>query len=176
MFSKSIALSMTICLTCIFGISGAYADDKILIMPQDLIEIAEKNGYEQVDDFYNLPSMLEPCYLYGYKEGDQENSAVFWVRKMDEKKRKVYLLFVSRKFAHEQFEVDEVLSWGKYGSGLSFFKDTTMTLEDFHLLYDQNVKGPREVSLSAQGIKMYYDGLVELLYKYKNQWYVREYH
>ena len=176
MFSKSIALSMTICLTCTLGISVGYADDKILIMPMDLVEIAEKNGYEQINDFYNLPGMLEPCYLYGYKEGDRENSAVFWVRKKDEKKRKVYLLFVSRKFAHEQFEVDEILAWGKYGRGLSFFENTTMKLEYFHLLYDQDIKGPSDVSLSGQGIKLYYDCVAQYLYKYDNKWYIREYH
>ncbi|UCE67637.1 MAG: hypothetical protein JSU85_06415 [Candidatus Zixiibacteriota bacterium] len=81
MLGKSTLLVMVICMI-LSGISfNAYGNDKILIMPKELVEIAEINGYEQVDDFYNLPGMLEPCYIYGYKEGDQENSAVFWVKK-----------------------------------------------------------------------------------------------
>ncbi len=176
MLSKSTVLLMAVCTIIISVISGAYADDKILIMPKDLVEIAEKNGYEQVDDFYNLPSMLEPCYLYGYKEGDKENSAVFWVRKKDEKRRQVYLFFVSRNFFHEPFSVDEILPSGKYGSGLSFFQDPTMMLDEFRLLKDPNVNGPKEVHLSGKGIRQYYDGKTELLYKYNNQWYVRDYH
>jgi hypothetical protein len=176
MLRKSTLSVMAIGLIFSAIISNAYGDDKILIMPKELVDIAEINGYEQVDDFYNLPGMLEPCYIYGYKEGDQENSAVFWVKKKGEKKRKVYLFFVSRKSWNEQYIVDEILGWGKYGRGLSFFADTTMILDDFHLLYDQNTKGPRGVLLSAKGIKLYYDGVVQLLYKYNNKWYVRDFH
>ena len=152
-----------------------YGDNRILIMPKDLIRIAEKNGYEQVDDFYNLPGMLEPCYIYGYKEGDKENSAVFWVKKKNEDQRKVYLFFISRKLRYEPFNVDEILPWGKYGSGLSLFQDTTMTLNEFRLLDDQNIKGP-EVRLPGNCIRQYYDGKIEILCKYEGRWYQKSYH
>jgi hypothetical protein len=165
MLRKSTLSVMAIGLIFSAIISNAYADDKILIMPKDLVEIAEKNGYEQVDDFYNLPGMLEPCYLYGYKEGDKKNSAVFWVKKKGERKRSVYLFFVSRKFAHEQYTVEEILHGGKYGYGLSLFQDTTMTLDEFHLNDDYDVKGPKDVSLSGQGIKVFYDGAGEFMYR-----------
>jgi hypothetical protein len=148
---------------------------QVIIMPMDLVEIAERNGYTQVEDFYELPGMVEPCYLYGYKEGHKENSAVFWVRKKGESKRKVYLFLVSREFGYKPFNVDEILPGGKYGSGLSFFQDTTMTLDEFHLLGDYTVKGPKDVHVSGKGIRQYYDGMLELLYKYNNQWYIKQY-
>ncbi|UCE65478.1 MAG: hypothetical protein JSU85_11480 [Candidatus Zixiibacteriota bacterium] len=149
---------------------------QVIIMPMELVEVAEKNGYTQVEDFYELPGMVEPCYIYGYKEGHKENSAVFWARKKDDNERNVCLLFVSRPFGYEPFKIDEVLHGGKYGRGISFFQDTNMTLDEFQLYGDYRVSGPHGVRLTGKGIRLYYDGVVEFLYKYEGKWYMLAYH
>ncbi len=61
-------------------------------LPLDLSEVAKKHNCKEIANFLNLPGMIEPPYVYGYLNGEKENSAVFWCE--DNRSDKKSLLFI----------------------------------------------------------------------------------
>src|SRR5438876_359289 len=70
----------------------AHGYAEILVMPQDLVEEARRNGCEQVTDFFARPGFLDPPYAYGYAPGLPEKSTVFWCQRGEGDQRKFWLV------------------------------------------------------------------------------------
>jgi len=153
-------------------VSAGDSPEKCLVMPPSLVELAERNGFEQICDFYTLlPGVLEPPFVFGYIKGETtEYSAAFWCRKNDIKdtsKEKYYLVFATRGF-WGKYSIEDTVSWS-YPAGLSLTKDSLLTLDNFHFISDLNVHGPIDVKLEDYGIKSYYEGHAKVFYRHEGK-------
>lgn len=151
-------------------------------MPQQLYDVAKLNGYDQIDGFYTQTAdALNPCFTYGYYSDDNQkgkyNSAVFWCKKQDGKENEYYLLIASKPSQFDAMTIKDVIPWRKSNrvGGLSLYKDTTSTLDNFFYIDDETT-GPSNVKLHDKVIRSEYSGLVIEFYKYKGRWLVRRFH
>jgi len=152
------------------------AYDQALLMPEDLVEFAEKNGCGQIDDFYkNRPGMLKPPYAYGYFSGPEENSAVFWCQKKERDKRSFFLLTMFEDKQHELARCPVKIEWNNYPGGLSIYTDRQTTLEGFVYLKDPKKKLAKG-NLTNNAIRSEYDGVEIIFYCYKGEWLIRQRH
>src|SRR2546422_11095056 len=88
-------LLATVAILASITCESAYSETAI--MPQELIEFAEKNNCTQLSDFFDRrPGPVNPPYVYGYLPGDEENSAVFWCKNTEPSKHLFSLVFVVR--------------------------------------------------------------------------------
>ena len=152
---------------------------KILIMPQDLVELAEKNGYTQVDNFYSLRGDvgINPCFVYGHISNEDDSDAlmkaVFLCRKIGEEDEwDSHMIISSIKYGN--LTLDEIIDNVLLG-GISIIKDTTATLDEFHYLSKYNLEsGPIGVKLTNEIIRIdNNDGLADDYYKYEGKWLIR---
>jgi hypothetical protein len=164
---KSVLLSAAIALLVLSESSG---QSEVKIMPSELLEYAEWNGCSQVSDFYEKrPGPVNPPFVYGYLEGSEEDSAVFWC----ETKNAYFLMFKFKKSEHELAKCPYKIEWDGHVGGLSLYRDKNATLKDFVYLKDAKRKVLENVRLSHNAIRSYYDGLEHLLYCYKGEWLIR---
>ncbi len=157
-------------------ISISYGEDQrpCQVIPNELLKLAKQKGYEQVTDFYmNRFGMVNPLYVYGYLPGDEENSAAFWCQKIQNGKKKYFLVFMFKKRNHELCNCPDVIEWRNPPGGLSIYKNANTTLDGFVYMNDQKKKVPKNVRLTNNAIRSYYDGLEEIFYCYKGEWLVR---
>ena len=146
----------------------------VLIMPEELVEFAEKNGCSQVDDFYTRPGSVRPPYVYDYPN---EESAVFWCQSGEENNRRFFLLIMAKHKVDESKNCPTKIEWkGGYPGGLSLLIDRHSTLDDFVYLHNPLKKGPRNVELTDNAIVSEYDGVEETFYCHKGQWLIRQRH
>lgn len=152
------------------------------IMPEELIEHGKTKNCFQVTDFYEgNPGMRSPPFVYGYKFGMHEESAVFWCKKKG-KKRVFTLMIFFRDSLENKDSLENVdncpkeLNWRNYPRGLSIFPPsgsgsfTNMNLERFRYLENPKRKGPKDVPLSHNGILDEYDGAGVIFYCHKDKW------
>ncbi len=155
--------------------------NKILIMPQQLVEFAEKNGYTQIDSFYSFlgDAEINPCFTHGHISGDDSSDTllkvIFLCQKMREEDKdewKYHLAVASLKYGN--LILDEIIDGALLG-GVSIIKDTTATLDEFHYFTSDNHEpGPEGVHLIHEIIRIENnDGLADDYYKYRGQWLIR---
>jgi hypothetical protein len=142
-------------------------------LPKELQEIAKKNGCKEVIGFYNRPGMIKPPYVYGYLPCDEENSAVFWCEKKGKGERRFYLMIMRKDNKCEELKCPGKIEWHNFPKGLSIYKDTNTTLENFYYVKDPKRKPPKAEKLKHNGILSEYDGVEELFYCYEGEWVVR---
>ncbi len=155
--------------------------EKILIMSEELVTLAENNGYEQLQNFYSKrPGTLEPCFVYGYfpYEGrvKKYNSAVFWCKRLEGGKEEYFIIIAKREHFRDMLSIDEVLLIPDFPRGLSVFKDTSLTLDQFVYLDNPKQKGPADQKMNSDGIRSIYDGAGTQLYKFEDKWLFRQFH
>ena len=143
------------------------------LLPKELLNLARQKGYAPITDFYEDRPGIEPPYVYGYLPGPQENSAAFWCQKDYKGEKKYFLVLMFKYKNHELCNCPDVIEWQNYPSGLSIYKNEHLTLDGF--LYINNPKKvvPKNVRLTHNAIRSYYDGLEELFYCYKGEWLVK---
>lgn len=154
---------------------------QVLIMPEELVNLAKENGFEQLTDFYTFrPGDLDPCFVYGYSQyeewTDQHNSAVFWCKKSIGGEEEYYLIISKKDNFWDKLAIDEIVNIPAFPRGLSVFKDTSLSLDQFYYLDDPKTIGPANVKMDRNGIRNYYDGVGMEIYKYNGKWLYRQYH
>lgn len=159
-----------------FHFSRADNEEKILIMPDEIVKFAEANGYTQFEDFYNnRPGQVDPPYVYGYIPYDEwhekYNSVAFWCKKIGEKDRKAYLIFARRE-GYFDFKIEDILEFWGAGGGLLIRNDTVSTLDEFYF-WKTEKPGPLGIKLTHPLVISYYDGIATDFYKYNGEWLVR---
>lgn len=143
---------------------------EVLVVPEELNEIAKQNGCSQIPDFFRRPGMVEPAHVYGYVPGPKENSAVFWCKKNTANKKPYLLLFMFRDTQHELTECPSKIEWGNYPGGLSLVRDPILTLDRFWYLNNPKRKGPKGIRMKHQAVLSEYDGKEEYFYCHKGEW------
>jgi hypothetical protein len=145
-------------------------------MPEELVEVAQEHGFDQVSDFYSrLPGQVYPPYIYGYKRDRfSDNSAAFWVQRSSQSDTTptFYLILAEREYAGYRFEIKDSIKW-TYPMGLLLYQDTSDVLENFVLISDFNTKGPKGVKLQDYGIQSSYDGNSDVFYLQDKVVYIR---
>lgn len=142
-------------------------------LPKELLEIAKKSGCKEVTGFYNRPGMIKPPYVYGYLPCDEENSAVFWCEEKEKGERRFYLLIMRKGNKCEELKCRDKIEWHNFPKGLSIYKDTNTTLENFYYVNDSKRTPPKTEKLQHNAILSEYDGVEELFYCYEGEWVVR---
>jgi hypothetical protein len=139
-------------------------------MPRELVDFARASGCAAIDNFYDRPGMVNPPYVYGLLDGDKEDSAVFWCRKL-EKSKAPYLLVIKTVKDKELKGCPSKIEWWNSPGGLSIETRSRFTLKDFHYVSDPKRAGPASTILKAKVIVSYYDGLSEIFYCHKGEWF-----
>jgi hypothetical protein len=142
-----------------------------LVMPQELVDFAHANGCAPIDNFFERPGMVNPPYVYGWLPGDQENSAVLWCKRAENKEKPYSLLFKVRD-PKQLAGCPAIIEWWNPPRGLSIQTRPRVTLTDFRYVTSPKRAGPTAVVTNAKVIVNYYDGLTDFLYCYKGQWLV----
>ncbi len=144
------------------------------VMPMELVELAEKNGYEQVYDFYDGSGFINPPFVYGVGSGPEHESAAFWAQNDVGGKRKYYLMFFYSKPSRKLHTCPDVFEWDRGSLGglivdeyIEFIPD-----EEFKFLNDLN-KQVSGTPQSSKGILSYRVGVEVLFFCYDNEWMVR---
>lgn len=160
----------------IFGttVSSSLASESLLIMPEELVDYAKKNGCDQVSDFFNRPGIVNPPYVYDSPSDPVNYGAALWCQSGAGNDKK-YFLLISIKKDHKWAKCPIKIEWQRYPGGLSIYKQH-IALKDFVYLNNPSKRGPQNVELNESGILSEYDGVEELLYCYKGEWLVRKRH
>jgi hypothetical protein len=167
---KLLALALTI--VCIFSFFDlTYCENGSL--PQELLEIAKKNGFREVTGFYDRPGMINPPYTYGYLTCDKEDSAAFWCENQQKGKTIYYLMIMVKENKCGKLKCSDKIEWHNYPKGLSIYKSRDGTLENFFYLSDPKRKPPKTEKIKHDAILSEYDGVEELFYCYEGEWVVR---
>lgn len=167
---KSLTLVAGI-IVVLFHFDVAYCENGSL--PKELLEIAQRNGRKEVTGFYDRPGMINPPYVYGYLPCGEENSAAFWCEKKGKGERRFFLMIMRKGNKCEELKCPDKIEWHNFPRGLSIYKGTNTTLEDFYYVNDSKRKPPKTEKLMHNAILSGYDGVEELFYCYKGEWVVR---
>jgi hypothetical protein len=165
--------------TAIFVPNSVFAESKIKIMPEDIVQIASINKCQQIDDFYERPGMVNPPYAYGFYEGEVGDSFVFWCEVKKKEATQYYLVIYSdqakkqaKKESHK--ECPNKIAWSNYPGGLSIYSGSNTIMDGFVYVNNPRKKAPQNIILTHNAIRSYYDGLEELFYCYNGEWLVRQ--
>lgn len=158
---------------------------QVLVMPEELVDVAAKSGYKQIDEFYDFSRVIDPPYLYGYNPTDERKedkftSAVFWCERWGRSETehvsvlKYYLLVVSKTADSAPMKIDDVIEWrwGSFPGGLSLHEDTLATLGGFYYI-DGDSKGPGGVKLKDKIIRCGDEDMPMDFYEYNGRWLIR---
>lgn len=151
-----------------------FAEDKIKIMPEELLHVAFSYQCNQINNFFNRPGMVDPPFAYGVYEGAPEDSAVFWCEKKMKNVTEYYLIIQSSQKKNEEKPCSTKIVWRNYPGGLSIYKNTNTTLDGFVYLNNPKKSAPQNAKITHNAIRSYYDGLEELFYCYDGEWLVRQ--
>jgi len=145
-----------------------------LVMPEELVELAEKNGFSQIEDFFTrIQGQTLPPYIYGYKRNLlPENSVAFWAKKNHEEDTTAVFFLIFAQTDYSYFKITNVVEW-TYPIGLRLYDDTSAVLDSFLNTTDIKSTGPCGVKLRDFGVDSYYDGNSIIFYQYKRLVYVR---
>jgi hypothetical protein len=159
------------------------AGAETFVMPEELVRLAQKHGYSQVDNYYEeAAGRFEPPYVYGYLKGPIQNSAVFWVKPKEEKSRvimgrdypiKSVLLIMIRDKETGKPKLLDKIEHINHPAGLSIYKDKNTTLEGFSFIDNPKKLVPKDVKLENNAIRSFTGEEEEIFYKYNDEWLVR---
>ncbi len=168
-------LLMTIVTTAILNSGSPQNNEGIL--PKELLEIAKKNGCNQVENFYDVPGgakAINPPYVYGYLSGAKRDSAAFWCVRVKDNNTKYLLVFVFKPNNHEFSTCPQTIEWDNPPGGLSIYKEEGMTLDNFIYVSNKKKFAQKGIKMLHNAISSYYDGFNEIFYCYKGRWLVRQ--
>ncbi len=157
--------------TFVFLVSATALRADTLVMPRELVDFARANGCVPIDDFYERPGMVNPPYAYGWLAGDTENSAAFWCKKL-EKSDRPYLLVIKATNTKDLSGCPAKIDYWNGPAGLSIETHKRFSLSDFVYVAEPTRAGPAVGIPLAKVIVSEYDGVGEIFYCYKGQWFV----
>jgi hypothetical protein len=140
-----------------------------LMMPRDLVTDARENHCSPIEDFFERPGMVGPPFVYGYLEGDEANSAVFWCEQQQQRDKRFSLVVVTRNGAGG-FDCPRTFIWWNRPGGLSIETRQNLSLKTFHYIKNPRKPGPNENVARARVIVSEYDGLVDTFYCNDGDW------
>ncbi|MCP4485972.1 MAG: hypothetical protein GY820_01385 [Gammaproteobacteria bacterium] len=136
---------------CIAKSAGACPNN----LPEEIVQIANNYGCEEVDTFFSRPGMVEPPFLYGFKNGKRENSIIFWCS--SKVKKSLYKLIAYVKSDSLDVCSGIIYQTENFPGGLSLSVDHEKKLEGY-----RSVKGRKKVTgINYKGSVIYsfYDGV-----------------
>lgn len=152
-----------------------------LVMPSELVELAENNGYTQIPDFYDSWYCTLPPFVYGSQ--DESNiwlerlGAAFLCRKVADSaggEDSYYLILASRPTFYSPLEIDTVLKQYYYPrGGFELYRDTILTLDSFVYIDDGEKPGPAGVKMRHTAYRVIWDGADDIYYKHEGRWLIR---
>ena len=148
---------------------------QVLNMPHELVQFASAKGCSQVDDFFARPGMVNPPFVYGYAQGDEEDSAVFWCEKRVSGKRGYVLQLMYRK-GPQELRCEWHIEWSSFPGGLSLVRNPQLPSDSFVYLDDRKSSPKQGTRLTGTAILSTYDGASTWFYCYQGRWLVRQTH
>jgi hypothetical protein len=147
------------------------------IIPEDLLRLANKHGFSQVNDFYKgRHGMIPPAHVYGYLAGPPSKSVVFWCERPEiGEGRKFWLVIAKKADSGFTWEIIDAVPWDFFPGGLSIHT-SGVRLKSFAYVEDLKSHPPETAYVKGNGILSSYDDLEALFYKYKGKWVVRTRH
>jgi hypothetical protein len=140
-----------------------------LTMPLDLVDFARDNGCAQIDNFFDRPGMIDPPFVYGWAEGDRENSAAFWCQKQN---ARTYKLIFRVRDPKQMAGCATTIEWPNPPAGLSVEVRPSLSLSSFRDASDPKLPKPAGEVSNARVIVNYYDGLTDVFLCHKGRWLV----
>jgi len=145
------------------------SSDSPLVMPRDLVEFATKAGCAPIENFFERPGMVDPPFIYGWAEGDRQNSAAFWCQKPNARS---YELMFKVRDSKLLAGCARAIEWQNPPAGLSIEIRPSLDLSTFRDAADTKLpKSSAQVS-NAKVIVNYYDGLRDVFYCHEGRWLV----
>ncbi len=145
-----------------------------LVMPRELVDFAHANGCTPIDDFFELPGMVNPPFVYGWLPGDPADSAAFWCKKT-EKSDKPYKLIFKVRDPKQMAGCPTTIDWWNPPHGLSIETRKNLALSDLTLVTEPKKSGPKSVVANAKVLVNEYDGVGNVFYCYQGQWFFASY-
>jgi hypothetical protein len=152
------------------------ASGESYVMPKEFVQYAEAHDCLQLSDFFDKPGAVNPPYAYGYLEGSEEDSGIFWCKKKiaDEKP---YLLLIFLRHTHVSWSTcPHYVEWWNSPGGLTVQREKTLTLDLFKKVTDLHQTGPKKQRLEHNAIMSSYDGVSVIFYCHKGEWFFRMSH
>lgn len=145
------------------------SSDAALVMPRDLVAFATKERCAPIDSFFDRPGMVDPPFVYGWADGNRENSAAFWCQKQNSRS---YVLMFKVRDAKLMSGCPTTIEWPNPPAGLSIEVRPTLSLSTFRDVADAKLPKPSGEVSNAKVIVNYYDGLTDVFYCYRGRWLV----
>lgn len=154
------------------GLAGCFGSTlaaEPLVMPEDLVNLANEKGCRQIEDFYAVPGQIDPPYVYGWAPGAKEQSVAFWCQpKNAATSAKPYLLVV--KDDSKKASCPQTIEWHNHPRGLSVYTKHDLSLADFRYVKAPDKKGPKGGRLDGSVLLSSYDGVEEYFYCLDGDW------
>jgi len=161
-------------------INGNTVGAEVKIIPDELVEFAQRNKCSQVLDFFEInKGPISPPYVYGYaSQGEEESadfwdSAVFWCKSTEQVKKPYVLMFKFKSSEHELAKCPFRIESENFPGGLSVYRNRKTTLEGFVFLGNPKKKPTKNNRLSHNAVKVEADGVAALFYCHDGEWLVR---
>jgi hypothetical protein len=138
------------------------------------------NHCSTIDEFYEVPGMINPPYVYGWITESTEYSAVFWCKKMADSERPYNLLFTVRDppdFEHKLADsrrlagCPPIIEYWNGPGGLSIETRENVELGNFAYVSNPRRRGPAVVVPTARVIVSEYDGAGAVFYCHQGEWF-----
>ncbi len=149
---------------------------EIYVMPREFVQYAATHGCIQIDEFFDKSGAINPPYLYGYLQGDREDSGVLWCKKKVADDKPYLLLIFLRESSGLSLTCPKQIEWWNPPGGLSLHKERVLTLNSFKKISDMHHSGPKNQRLEHNVIVSSYDGVSVVFYCHKGDWYYRMSH
>jgi hypothetical protein len=140
-----------------------------LVMPRELVDFAAKNGCRAIGKFFDRPGMLDPPFIYGWAEGDRENSAAFWCQRQNSNS---YRLMFKVRDPKLMSGCATMIEWTNLPAGLSVEVRPNLALNAFRDATDPKLTKPTGEVKNVRVIVNYYDGLTDVFYCHRGRWLV----
>jgi len=146
------------------------------VMPRELVQYAESHGCLQVSNFFDKSGAIEPPYAYGYFEGEEEDSAVFWCKKKIADEKPYLLMVFVRDTPAAWSTCLQPIEWWNQPGGLSIHHEKSLTLGSFMKVANPHQHGPPKQRVEHSTIMSSYDGVSVVFYCHKGEWFFRMSH
>ncbi len=137
------------------------------IMPDELVNVADKYECKQVENFFSRPGMIDPPYVYGFLTGETEDSAAFWCEQNKQKGNYILLFYNKMKNSNLCKCGEVIIEWRNFPGGLSIVKDYELSLDKFSYIDNREKKGPKGKKANGPIIMNSYDGVIEYFFAMK---------
>lgn len=156
------------------SVSEAFGENHV--MPREFVQYAEAHGCLQLSDFFDRPGSVNPPYVYGYLEGNEEDSGVFWCKKKIADDKPYLLMIFVRHTRASWSNCPQHIEWWNPPGGLSIHQEKSLTLGSFTKVADLHQSGPKKQRLEHNAIMSSYDGVSVVFYCHKGEWFFRMLH